>query len=43
MTLKMQTENYIQKERVGDVDIYVWQKHVPGPENHTVKVGFKMD
>jgi len=39
VAVKMQTENFVQKEQVGDVSIYVWQKHVSGTENHHVKVG----
>jgi hypothetical protein len=43
MIIKMQTEAFTRKEQVGDVDIYVWQKHVPGSENHAVQVGLKVD
>ncbi len=43
ITVQMKTENYLKCERVEDVDIYVWQKHVNGSDNHETKVGLNAE
>jgi len=39
VTVQTQTENPTLTQRIGDVQVYVWQKRVPTNENHHVKVG----
>ena len=43
VTVQMKSENYLRCEQIGDVDLYVWQKHVPGSEDHPVKVGLNVE